>query len=195
MKKILSFLAVALVAAASQAATVQWQSGTMYVAKDDTGAWADATSANRAKGSVTAVYLIVDQSTYNSYAGKAEDIYKDWSTLEGKATRKSDAITSNNGGTANWTDSTEVTKADGTIYALALYTYTHATYGDFYIAASGSASVNDAGDISGSNKGLASNVGSWTVVPSSTPDPIPEPTTVALLALGLAAVGLKRKVA
>ena len=194
MKKILSFLAVAIVAAASQAATVTWTSGTMYVAKDDTGAFASG-SSNRAKGNVTAVYLIVDQTTYNSYAGKSEDIYKDWSTLEGKATRKSDAILSGNNGQANWADLTEVVKADGTIYALALYTYSDATYGDFYIAGAGSAGVNDLGEVEGANTGLAANAGSWTAVPSSTPDPIPEPTTVALLALGLAAVGLKRKVA
>ena len=194
MKKILSFLAVAIIAAASQAATITWSSGTMYTAKDDTGAW----STDRAKGSVTAVYLIVDQSTYNSYAGKAEDIYKDWSTLEGKATRKSDAITSGNNGQAKWEDDkggAGYVKADGTIYALALYTYTHATYGDFYIAGAGSAYVNDLGEVEGAYGGLASSVGSWSAVPSSTPDPIPEPTTVALLAIGLAAVGLKRKVA
>ena len=185
MKKILSFLAVALVAAASQAATVTWKSGNMYEAKDSTGAW----GTDRAKGTVTAVYLIVDQTTYNSYAGKAEDIYKDWSTLEGKATRKSGSIASANSGQANWTDSTEVTKANGTIYALALYTYSNPTYGNFYVAASGTASVNDLNEVEGSYTGLASNVGSWS------PVPVPEPTTVALLALGLAAVGLKRKLA
>ena len=39
------------------------------------------------------------------------------------------------------------------------------------------------------------NRDNWTAVTGGGQDPIPEPTTVALLALGLAAVGLKRKVA
>ena len=196
MKKVLTFLAVAIVAAASQAATVQWTSGTLYTPASEDGGW----STTKARATVKAVYLIVNQETYASYVGSdgkisaanAQKLYDNVGSVA--KIRTSGEITSSNGSAANWSDPTEVAKTDGTIYCLALYTTTQTFSGtskDFYIAAAGSAVVNDMGDVSGSYTGLAAGVGSWTAVAQ----PVPEPTTVALLALGLAAVGLKRKVA
>lgn len=187
MKKIFSFLAVAILAAAAQAASVSWSSGTMYVAKDADGTWGTA-AADKAKGGLAvAQYLIVDEATYNKYASDAAGMYKDWSTIADSANAKSAKNNSTGGAAANWSDPTDYQKTDGTIYCLALYTHTSADYGDFYIAASTSGFVNDLGEFEGNTGSLASNVGKWT--------PVPEPCTVALLALGLAAAGLKRKVA
>lgn len=189
MKKALAFVAAALVAVASQAATVQWTSGTIYVAKDAAGTWGTASTDKAKSGLANAQYIIVDAATYDTYVNDGAKMYADWTTLVKNATVKSDVINSSGGAAANWSDPTDYTKSMGTIYCLALYKHTSADYGDFYIAAAGSGSVNDFGEFEGTYSGLAASNKPWVAAS------VPEPCTVALLALGLAAVGLKRKVA
>ena len=182
MKKALAFIAIALVAVASQAATIKWTSGAMFEAADANGTW--STSA-KAKGTVTATYLLVSSDTYNTYKAGGQTLYDDFKAGKITSTEKSNSIASNNGGQANFTGTTTFA-AGGTGYVLAIYEYTSATYGDFFIATSGYDEISDVDVAKGvASSNLAPNVGKWT--------PVPEPTTIALLALGLAALGLKRK--
>ena len=184
MKRILTFAAISLVAIASQATTVTWGSGQMMEAADASGAWLPTAAANRAKGTVSAYYYLVTAEEYGKYAD-AQAIYDAYKANKITSTASSGAIASNNGGQANWISPKDYAVGDKD-YMLVVYDYTSSSYGSMYIATK-SAIEMTAGGASGPVSNLAFNIGSWT--------PVPEPCSVALIALGLAALGLKRKVA
>ncbi len=175
-KSLLTVLAFAMAGMAS-AATITWGSGVLYTPASAEGGW----STTKAKTSVTASYYLITASEYATLGTKSVDeLVTTAKSKTADATITSKSTTSK----ANW----EYTgaAAGATTYVLAVYSTTYDGT-EMHIATVKSATVGTGG-AAVTVDNIASGIGSWTA-------PIPEPTTVALLALGLAALGLKRKVA
>lgn len=177
MKKMVSFFAAVVCAVVVQAGTVNWNTGTVL---DRVGNEFDE---NRA---CDVYYIVLDKSTAEIASGLgAADLYTQYESYG--PTGQTDFLSQADG-------TIEVDpQEDGKGYVLVLFAYTEGTK---TYATGGVVTIDNPQPESGVvNPSSALNDSfvyfgghsSWTAVP--------EPTTIALLALGLAVAGLKRKVA
>lgn len=185
MKNILSFAVAAMVAAASQAATISWSSGSLT----------DSKGNSPAAGGVTAYVFILDD------AAAWEALTVDNVKLA-DAPYHADSKVSKGKASADIKD-TEVTGTQAAPSYVAVFYKDNTTGGIIgykttaWVNALGgvsTAAVVDGGVFADAVTGGAT-YGNIYNAKTGEVEAVPEPTSLALFAIGIAAIGLRRKVA
>ena len=190
MKKLMMAVAIVCAAAAANAATVQWKSGTLYGAKDADGGKGTKlvnNSAVLASGTTEAMFVwLVDSVEYGKYAGKDQSVIFD--AYNGKAGAASTTGT----GTSLQVNTTASVGVDQ--YAIIIATYTDKTYGDMYMATTATiaGSAIEAPDNTYQISNILSGTGGNPSL-SNNWQAVPEPTSGLLLLLGVAGLALRRR--
>ena len=189
MKKLIVFASV-FAAVAAQAATVNW-------------------SVTKQTSIANYNYAVVDSAIITALMGGASP-YADEASMNAAITAGqaysaeslASALTAGGSVNAKGTVSSKSINDVGDSFTVLFWNGTPANGGTFYYGTFSTAGHTysgaepNPGDVAVTSAALTQGTfTAATFTQSGGQDPIPEPTTVALLALGLAAVGLKRKVA
>ena len=177
MKKLIMALVVAAVAVASNAATVNWKSGSNIQGP------AGGTLAKN-----TWTMYVWDNLSATDYAAL------DVSTMYGTYSKMLDSAKSATIGTPSLGATVKNTTATDstTYYAAVLFTYTDAEGKAWYIANKGTVTTDALGN-GGSALNLAKTRYDGSAISGWTSAAVPEPTSGLLLLLGMAGLALKRK--
>ena len=182
MKKLMIAVAIVCAAVISQAATCNWASGALKTALNSEGGWS-GTAVNTAGALVTMQIFKIDEATYNSLSTKTQqELFGAYNTKTADLT----GVNKNTNGDligAITIAEDATTAVEGIDYAVALFTYTDAKYGDMYMANRVKTTWNGSTH-KGNATGIAS-VADWQAVP--------EPTSGLLLLLGVAGLALRRR--
>ena len=190
MKKLMIALAVAAIAVASQAATVNWKSGASIQGPDAMQSGKFNGTALKSNTYTMYVWDTLTKAEYDALDITSDSFYTTWSAKTDSAISK--GVKASNA-TLGATAANKSAGDDKDYYAAILFTYTDADGKNWYIANKATVHTDALGN-GGSAGSLAKNIGGgsgtaitgWTAV-------APEPTSGLLLLLGVAGLALRRR--
>ena len=197
MKKVMMVLVAAVISAATQAATVQWKTGTVYAAIDKTGTSGSGTDpklgATGHAGSVYVFYFGNETDFNDAKALSASKIYEDYIlNTATKATAVTSGAASSFGKTLKLENQPDGSVNPVTIYGMMVLvdtaTPTTDGYTDVDAFVKTAFQTGSYGDNVGKDFKDVAVAGNWTAYSA-----VPEPTSGLLLLLGVAGLALRRR--